>query len=197
MSTRNRIKELRKEKGLSQKEFAKAFNEFSKDDNNVKPISYATVSRWENGENEPKLDTWLNLANFFDVSVSYLQGISSIKKKPKDINPIAIFNKDRKLAEKILSAEIADSDIKAFLEIGTAVKNNLILNDEDKQRVEKLEKNVLRKAIDSKSTANIGTFAAMCEHFYLLFLLASEDKRTDEAYDKILQMLDAADTRLS
>lgn len=78
MSAHNRIKKLRKEKGLSQKEFAKAFNEFSKDDENVKSISYATVSRWENGENEPKLETWIKIADFFHVSVSYLQGIDEI-----------------------------------------------------------------------------------------------------------------------
>lgn len=75
----NRIKELRNKKGLSQKEFAKAFSDFIKDDENVKPVSYATISRWEHGENEPKLDTWLRLADFFDVPVSYLQGTSDIK----------------------------------------------------------------------------------------------------------------------
>lgn len=69
---KNRIKEYRKSKGLTQKEFAKAFNEFSKDDENTKTISYSTVSRWENGENEPKLKTWLKLADFFDVPVSCL-----------------------------------------------------------------------------------------------------------------------------
>ena len=75
----NRIKELRNKKGLSQKEFAKAFSDFIKDDENVKSVSYATISRWEHGENEPKLDTWLRLADFFDVPVSYLQGTSDIK----------------------------------------------------------------------------------------------------------------------
>lgn len=68
----NRIKEMRKKKGLSQKEFAKAFNEFAP---NIKNVSYATISRWENGKNEPKLSTWSKLAEFFDVSVPYLQGI--------------------------------------------------------------------------------------------------------------------------
>lgn len=75
----NRIKELRNKKGLSQKEFAKAFSDFIKDDDNVKPVSYATISRWEHGENEPKLETWIKLADFFNVSVSYLQGTSDIK----------------------------------------------------------------------------------------------------------------------
>ena len=52
---KNRLKELRQKEELSQKEFAKAFNAFLinnnsvKDSNgNIKKISYATVSRWEN-----------------------------------------------------------------------------------------------------------------------------------------------------
>lgn len=75
MAAHNRIKELRNKKGLSQKEFAKAFSDFIKNDENVKPVSYATISRWERGENEPKLETWIKLAVFFGVSVSYLQGL--------------------------------------------------------------------------------------------------------------------------
>jgi transcriptional regulator with XRE-family HTH domain len=75
----NRIKELRNKKGLSQKEFAKAFSDFIKNDESIRPVSYATISRWERGENEPKLQTWRKLADFFDVPVSYLQGISDIQ----------------------------------------------------------------------------------------------------------------------
>ena len=55
----NRLKELRKAKKLSQKEFAKAFNDFIKENKEfavldtkgkIKKISYATVSRWEVGQ---------------------------------------------------------------------------------------------------------------------------------------------------
>ena len=76
MTANNRIKELRNKKGLSQKEFAKAFSEFVKEDSEIKSVSYATISRWERGENEPKLETWVKLADFFNVSVPYLQGIT-------------------------------------------------------------------------------------------------------------------------
>ncbi len=76
MTANNRIKELRNKKGLSQKEFAKAFSEFVKEDSEIKPVSYATISRWERGENEPKLETWVKLADFFNVPVPYLQGIT-------------------------------------------------------------------------------------------------------------------------
>lgn len=60
----NRIKQLRKEKGLSQAQLAKEVG-----------ISNQIISFYENNKREPKIETWQALANFFDVSVPYLQGI--------------------------------------------------------------------------------------------------------------------------
>lgn len=74
MTTCNRINEMRTKKGLSQKEFAKAFSDFIKNDENVKSVSYATISRWERGENEPKIETWNKLSDYFHIPVSYLRG---------------------------------------------------------------------------------------------------------------------------
>ena len=74
MTTHNRINEMRTKKGLSQKEFAKAFSDFIKNDENVKSVSYATISRWERGENEPKIETWNKLSDYFHIPVSYLRG---------------------------------------------------------------------------------------------------------------------------
>ena len=48
---KNRIKELRKSKKLSQKAFAIAFNDYIKENKlNSKPITNTTVSRWENNQ---------------------------------------------------------------------------------------------------------------------------------------------------
>ena len=60
----NRIKQLRKEKGLSQAQLAKEVG-----------ISNQIISFYENNKREPKIETWQALANFFDVTVPYLQGI--------------------------------------------------------------------------------------------------------------------------
>lgn len=76
----NRIKELRTKKQLTLKEFSSNFNKFTKDNrDNIKSISYATVSRWEKGVNEPKLEMWQALAKYFNVPVSYLQGLGVSK----------------------------------------------------------------------------------------------------------------------
>ena len=64
----NRLKELRKEKKLSQKEIAKEMS-----------ISEKTLSRWENGESQIKPEKAQQLADYFGVSVGYLLGYSDVR----------------------------------------------------------------------------------------------------------------------
>ena len=59
----NRIKELRVEKGLSQRELAKETG-----------ISQANISRWESSLVVPNVDDVWRLAEFFDCSIDYLVG---------------------------------------------------------------------------------------------------------------------------
>lgn len=60
----NRIRELRAERNLSLMQLEQGVG-----------ISYFTLRRYELGDTEPKLETWLKLAKYFGVSVGYLQGI--------------------------------------------------------------------------------------------------------------------------
>lgn len=60
----NRLKQIRKE------------NNYTLDDiERLTGIKRGTYNNYENGNTEPKLETWKKLAVFFDVSVPYLQGI--------------------------------------------------------------------------------------------------------------------------
>ena len=59
-----RIKELRKEKGLLQKDLAKTLK-----------TTNSSISDWEKGRSQPDLQTLANLARFFEVSVDYLLGL--------------------------------------------------------------------------------------------------------------------------
>ena len=61
--SKNKIKELRQEKGLSQRELAKATG-----------IKQANISRWEAGLVVPNINDVWTLANFFDCSIDYLAG---------------------------------------------------------------------------------------------------------------------------
>ena len=61
-----RLKELRQEKGLGQKELAKVIN-----------TSKQNISRWEKGYFEPDQEITVRLAQFFDVSTDYLLGLEN------------------------------------------------------------------------------------------------------------------------
>lgn len=67
---KNRIAELRKGKNLSQAELAEQTG-----------LTRQAISLYEIGKREPKLATWIRLANFFDVPISYLQGVSDLPNK--------------------------------------------------------------------------------------------------------------------
>lgn len=67
-----RLKELRKQKGLNQTSFAKAFG-----------VAQNTVSNWENGNRMLDTATANEIAKFFGVSVDYLLGNEQKKNPPK------------------------------------------------------------------------------------------------------------------
>lgn len=79
----NRILELREKKDVSQSQLADAIG-----------VSRQAISLYERGDREPKLKTWQKMADYFGVSVGYLQGVTPIElpyselKKDKDIAPL-------------------------------------------------------------------------------------------------------------
>lgn len=99
---RLRIKELREEKGLSQKKLADSLG-----------LSAGTVGNWESGIREPNFDTATKVADFFDVTVDYLLGNSDVR-NPETTIPT---DDDIKFAlfggEKGISDE-AYEDVKRF-----------------------------------------------------------------------------------
>ena len=61
-----RLRELRQEKGLSMKQLAKELN-----------TTDAAVSNWENEINEPKISYLKAIAQYFNDSADYLQGLEN------------------------------------------------------------------------------------------------------------------------
>ena len=57
----NFIKELRKEKGLTQEQLAEKLN-----------VSRRTVSRWETGSNLPDLDILIEMADYYEIDIREL-----------------------------------------------------------------------------------------------------------------------------
>lgn len=113
----NRLKELRQEKKLSQKEIALELQ--------VPPRTY---QRWENGESQIKPDKAQQLAEYFGVSVGYLLGyenldtLENILKEAEDYLG---------LTEADLLSQDYTSKIKVALTEMTAIpvlKNEIIYN---------------------------------------------------------------------
>ena len=59
----NRIKELRQKNNLTLKELGQKIG-----------MANNTLSQYETGKREPKLETWNKLADYFHVPVAYLKG---------------------------------------------------------------------------------------------------------------------------
>ena len=68
----NFIKELRKEKNITQEELSEKFY-----------VSRRTVSRWETGSNLPDIDVLIELADYFNVD---LREILNGKRKDNNMN---------------------------------------------------------------------------------------------------------------
>lgn len=118
---KNRLKELRKAKKLSQKEFAKAFNNFIREykdyavlDNNgkVKKVSQATISRWEVGKTPIPTKYYEALANFFNVPLAYIQGAGYSK---KEIEHIILDEINLRLANSFIYGDMEDNELSIVL----------------------------------------------------------------------------------
>lgn len=59
-----KLKELREEKQLKQKDLANIIN-----------VSPSRISEWENGKKRPVYEDLINVAKFFEVSLDYLLGL--------------------------------------------------------------------------------------------------------------------------
>jgi len=66
------LKELRKEKGITQEQLAEQFN-----------VSGRTVSRWENGNNMPDLDILIEISDYYEVD---LREILNGERKSENMN---------------------------------------------------------------------------------------------------------------
>ena len=61
-----RLRELREDKGLSQRQMSKMLNN---------QITQGAIALWEQRKRVPNLDTVIMLAKFFGVSLDYIAGL--------------------------------------------------------------------------------------------------------------------------
>lgn len=83
MLLNTRLKELRKENGITQSELAKSLN-----------VSRSSIAMYENGERIPSYETLEVISDFFNVSILYLLG-----KKSVDYSNEELFKINEKLSD--------------------------------------------------------------------------------------------------
>lgn len=114
-----RFKSLRVEKGITQDELVKQFNE-----KYFYNFTKSSISMYENDKQVPEVDVLKKWAEFFQVALDYLLGNSDIKNPYKE------------------APENTDEDIDLWLSKTDGYKE---LPEEDRELISNLAKNLLEK----------------------------------------------------
>lgn len=179
----NRIKQLRLERHKTQKEVGKAIG-----------LSDRAIAHYEKGIREPKLETWIKLADFFNVPVSYLQGLSDHNYNDPVENARSFLNSHPNLADSSLddanaseifnfmdpsdlNNQMRDSAIRQFQQLV-----NLFLSKSDSKNWTEIREDQRKKMIkivnslDDKKIDEVVHYVSMA--FYMLLDGDSNDKNS-------------------
>lgn len=114
----NRIKELRKEKGITITQLSEALK-----------IPQSSLTNYENGKRQPnKQDVWKKIANYFDVSVGYLMGFSIEETENEQIDeyadPFDLIEEGKLWSEVVLNM---DKRIVEYYGLGGGIKGKSVI----------------------------------------------------------------------
>lgn len=172
----NRLKEIRKQKGLTLNEVGKKVG-----------VKNNTLSQYENNKREPRLETWQKLAEFYEVSVPYLQGIDDFyydSEMEKIIGGGSIDLKDLKninpkYVKKIVSKKL--NTIKELIDQLTLIRSVNYYLDNKENGAKPIYKSVTNKELN-----DIGYLK---EHFDFVFSKLSLNNK-----DKIIENVFSGET---
>lgn len=117
----NRIRELRTEKELTQKEFGKLFG-----------IVKSTVSLYESGKSAPDDETKKKIAQYFNVSLDYLMGVSDVKNPYSEKSIEEEYKEEIQALEKFRQVMInkgLDYENKTYEELAEIVVKHIKVQD--------------------------------------------------------------------
>lgn len=177
---KNRIAELRKNKKISQAQLAKETG-----------LTRQAISLYEIGKREPKLETWFKLSDFFDVPVSYLQGIGNSRDYEQNINS---FKKDlyKSISDNLkkqlgtnneqLTYTFASVFVERFVNIFDAAIKNVDMGTYLKDRYVSLAKKM-------NDYNKINDINAMVTRGIMLALEAEQDPVADKKFKEIIKII--------
>lgn len=139
---KNRIKELRKKSGITQKQLSEELG-----------IPTNTLSQYENDERTPKkIDIWERIADFFDVSIAYLLCLSE-DEQTYNYDEIQKNIKNRKYMLDTLKSKM--DKMENILKEMTAVDDGEKLSDKEREKSLKLLAEYFSEANTIKDITNL------------------------------------------
>ncbi|GAB2028240.1 helix-turn-helix domain-containing protein [Lactovum odontotermitis] len=172
----NRLKELRKERGLTLKKLS---TELAK--TGVKAAD-GQLSFWENGTRAPrKNETWEKIASFFGVSTSYLLGYSNVKNGYEYTkNAHKLINEEDEGAYNSDNEDYDDEyfDNKRFI----ADMEGALIDKIGEDDLKRLKKQIFNVYLINELSENekIATYAGVLEGFLHLSLGLLDNPNIDE-----------------
>jgi transcriptional regulator with XRE-family HTH domain len=104
-----RLKQLRTERQITQTDLGQIFEQ---------PKAQTTIGTWESGRRQPSIEDIITIAQYFNVSVDWLFGLTN----------------ERKNIEAIKKEE-EPRELKEFLDRNNVLFNGAELNEEEKKRM--------------------------------------------------------------
>ena len=86
------LKKLREDASISQKVVADAIG-----------VSQQSVNKYENHNIEPDIETLIRIADFFETSVDYLIGHTSVRRKIEEVHIFELNDRESKVMEQYRS----------------------------------------------------------------------------------------------
>lgn len=141
--TSDRIKQSRKDKGMTMDEFASAMG--------VK--SQRTIVNWENGTIKLKEDKLQKIAKVLDVSVPYLTGFTNVKKyESQGFDTVEEFEKNRQnLLDEHKYDPHTGSELKQTFGSGKVLKNIEVIETDIRDRYKEVAKNLASDLSDENN----------------------------------------------
>ena len=135
------LKELRKKRGESQEDVAKALN-----------TTLRTYQNYEYGQREPNIEMILKIADYFNVSIDYLLG------REPEKNPIAMLNLatgEKEVMEKYIQLpdDVRKIILNTMIQLAEAAKQG-----GDKEQEEQIRDNIVLTMYEDAVSAGTGEF---------------------------------------
>ena len=141
----NRIKELRQSKGLTQAELAQKVG-----------ISEQAIHYYENDKREPKMETWQKLADYFGVSVPYIQGGLDTEYLEKIVELLMLINFPN-VCLKYRNNELNDS-CKPFLTISITSQIIQLLGYDSREKFQEIYKKAMRLGDNPENSIEVKAY---------------------------------------